>query len=615
MATSADSSFAASAPEQGSGRKRSFEEARGDTDDAIENGDGPRKRSRESTPEDAKKDSAAVPGSDNVSEPDPKDPVPATPKDLATDESSPGTFDSPDVEVIVISDSEPEDFNAPHGIIEIIEISSDSESESESESELEVAKVPVSVDVIPISDSESESEEEAQTPALSHAHEGGLDSSELKSPGLSVSRENTPESEILGAQVEHPARNLSEASSSDWSSDQETWCFVEREDTPESKIPGAQTEKPARSPSEASSSGWSSGQETWFFVESDNTNTYSQDPKKLDTADAMNDDDAKALPKKRSLEQLQEEGAKEAEKTENKRHRDNSQERETQTANAFAKSAFANAAASSPFASLGGSTSTSTAEKPASTSAFASSALSSFAGSDNSPFGSLGSSKSSVFKSGSGMSGFGSSSTSGFGSLKSGFAGVSGGFAAAAKSGGLTNFASPNAPVTLGGESKPSKPIGADESGDEGSDSESGEETTAFEADKTDERFYEQTIETGEEEEENLFTCKGKLFHFSSGEWKERGVGTFKVNSRTSETGKQHGRMIMRADGALRVMLNSPVFKGMTFGDAKNQEPTSKQILLASNEEGRTVPLLLRVGNEALAKDLYVIIKDLLDGE
>ncbi|KAJ5896402.1 uncharacterized protein N7473_005801 [Penicillium subrubescens] len=339
------------------------------------------------------------------------------------------------------------------------------------------------------------------------------------------------------------------------------------------------------------------------------------DPKTHNTTDAMNEDDAKALKKKRSLEQLEEEGAKKLEETEKKRHRDNSQERETQTANVFAQSAFATAAASSPFAMLGGSSSTSTTEKPASTSAFASSALSSFAGSEKSPFGSFGSSKPSVFKSGSGMSGFGSSSTSGFGSLKSGFAGVGGGFAAAGKSGGLTNFASPNAPATLGGEPKPAKPIRADESGDEGSDNDEGEETSAFEADKTDERFYEQTIETGEEEEENLFACKGKLFHFGSGEWKERGVGTFKINARKSDDGKQHGRMIMRADGALRVMLNSPVFKGMTFGDAKNQEPTSKQIFLASNEEGRTVPLLLRVGNEALAKDLYVVIKDLLDGE
>ncbi|EPS28910.1 hypothetical protein PDE_03856 [Penicillium oxalicum 114-2] len=339
-----------------------------------------------------------------------------------------------------------------------------------------------------------------------------------------------------------------------------------------------------------------------------------------DSAKTMKEEEVQVIKKKRSLDQVEDEGAKKSEETETKRHRDNSQEREAQTANAFAKSAFGSAAASSPFASLGSSNltaaSTSTSEKPAPTSAFASSALGSFAGSETSPFGSFGASSPSVFKSGTSTSAFGSSSTSGFGSLKNGFAGVGGGFAAAAKTGGLSNFASPAAASPLGGEIKPStsKPLGADDSADEGSDDDEGEGTNTFEADKTDERFYEQTISTGEEEEENVFSCKGKLFHFS-GEWKERGVGTFKVNVRNDEEGKRHGRMIMRADGALRVMLNSPVFKGMTFGDAKNEEPSSKQIFLASNEEGRTVPLLLRVGNENLAKDLYGIIKSLLDDE
>lgn len=96
--------------------------------------------------------------------------------------------------------------------------------------------------------------------------------------------------------------------------------------------------------------------------------------------------------------------------------------------------------------------------------------------------------------------------------------------------------------------------------------------------------------------------------------------------------------MIMRADGALRVMLNSPVFEGMNYGDAKNKAPTSKQIFLASTEEGRTVPLLLRVScttlycclhldlarsltrfpktpNESHALDLYRTIRKLLTGE
>lgn len=58
--------------------------------------------------------------------------------------------------------------------------------------------------------------------------------------------------------------------------------------------------------------------------------------------------------------------------------------------------------------------------------------------------------------------------------------------------------------------------------------------------------------------------------------------------------------MIMRADGALRVMLNSPIFKGMNYGDANNESPSNKQILLASVEDGKTVPLLLRVSHGPL---------------
>ncbi|KAJ5805060.1 hypothetical protein N7474_010947, partial [Penicillium riverlandense] len=289
------------------------------------------------------------------------------------------------------------------------------------------------------------------------------------------------------------------------------------------------------------------------------------------------------------------------EEPEKKKHRDNSQERDTAaTNNAFAASAFGNISSTSPFAALGSAKpKTTTEEQPASTSAFASSSLAGFASSAQSPFGSLGASSSSVFKptDSTPKGGLASpSKTSGFGGLGSGFSGVGGGFGAAAKPGGLTSFASPNAPTTFG-ESK-AKAFGAEESEDDetGNDEDEDEPTAgAFEEEKTDERFFQQTIETGEEEEENLFACKAKLFHFSDKEWKERGIGTFKINTKKDSDGKLGARMIMRADGAFRVMLNSPVFKGMNFGDAEGAEPASKQILLASLEEGRTVPLLLRV--------------------
>ena len=58
---------------------------------------------------------------------------------------------------------------------------------------------------------------------------------------------------------------------------------------------------------------------------------------------------------------------------------------------------------------------------------------------------------------------------------------------------------------------------------------------------------------------------------------------------------KKAARLIMRADGVGRVMLNTPIFKGMTVGDAAGKEPKSKQIHLASLESGRSVPTLLRV--------------------
>lgn len=105
------------------------------------------------------------------------------------------------------------------------------------------------------------------------------------------------------------------------------------------------------------------------------------------------------------------------------------------------------------------------------------------------------------------------------------------------------------------------------------------------------------TVETGEEQEKTYFSSKAKLFQFSDKEWRERGIGTFKVNRKQKDNEDEDipPRLIMRADGVLRVMLNTPIFKGMAVGDPQCNEPKSKQIHLASLENGRSVPILLRV--------------------
>lgn len=217
-----------------------------------------------------------------------------------------------------------------------------------------------------------------------------------------------------------------------------------------------------------------------------------------------------------------------------------------------------------------------------------------------------------------GTSGFG------FGGLPSGSS-----FATplAGTSGKVTSFASPNLPSSLSDPKDKDTAFGAPKTDKAEPTKETdaepkGDTNDTFVAEKTDERFHAKTgtcsfigtpritrsgpanldtplltpkVETGEENETTKFSAKGKLFYFDEGRWKERGVGTFKVNTTTDSDGKLSARMIMRADGALRVTLNSAMFHDMNFGGQDKTRPTTRDIFLASNEDGKVGHLLLRV--------------------
>ena len=116
-------------------------------------------------------------------------------------------------------------------------------------------------------------------------------------------------------------------------------------------------------------------------------------------------------------------------------------------------------------------------------------------------------------------------------------------------------------------------------------------------------------VETGEESEVTIFSCKAKLFHYDK-EWKERGIGTFKLNVNeglafdfghgngdisTGAGAEKKARFIMRTEGVHRVVLNTPVFKGMKVGSNEAKEPTGKMLNLSAVENGKFVPLLLKV--------------------
>lgn len=149
------------------------------------------------------------------------------------------------------------------------------------------------------------------------------------------------------------------------------------------------------------------------------------------------------------------------------------------------------------------------------------------------------------------------------------------------------------------------------------------------------------TVDTGEEGEEVHFSARARLYFFDQS-WKERGTGVIKVNIRASDDedtesrepdpeaqapgGRRKARLLMRADATHKVLLNTPVFKGMKFGASDGSEPTGKLMHLQSLENGK--PLLLQIkvstppqlavptntiqiGKEEVLKELYHRLREL----
>ncbi|KAF2223900.1 hypothetical protein BDZ85DRAFT_262392 [Elsinoe ampelina] len=273
-----------------------------------------------------------------------------------------------------------------------------------------------------------------------------------------------------------------------------------------------------------------------------------------------------------------------------------------------------------------------------------------------SAFGS-GTSTGSAFGSGAGTgSAFGgTSSGSAFGS-SSGFGGgiksgsvFGGGFGGAGGS-KLSTFAS-SAGATFGGSKKPAKAFGAPTGGDEeeaGSEGEGDDEDAdkrvkspiASEEEKRDERFYAQELETGEENERTEYTCRAKLYNFvpsnpadesSKKEWKERGLGTLRLNvqdalsssaadleagegAKADDDEDKHvrARLVMRADGSHRVILNTPIKKELRFGSVKGEAPVGGYIYFMGSIDGRPKLELLQLKiRQQFAMELYEHIQGL----
>ncbi|KAK5138441.1 hypothetical protein LTR08_000027 [Meristemomyces frigidus] len=256
--------------------------------------------------------------------------------------------------------------------------------------------------------------------------------------------------------------------------------------------------------------------------------------------------------------------------------------------------------------------------------------------------------------------GFGSSSSGfgklggggGLGSTGSGFGGSTGGFGSSTNGfslggGGLTSFASGKPSSSLiGGASSSKSTFGAPAKNEVDDDDDGGDDDAGFKSplsqgevpDKQDERFYQQRVETGEEGEETVYSCRAKLYNFAAGlengkkEWRERGLGILRLNVSRSpaedaegdeESGAVGGervkaRFLMRADGSHRVVLNTPVHKALSFGSSTGGEPVGGFMLFMGTigdgmaAEGKEGLELLQIKvKQQYALELYERVKAL----
>ena len=130
-------------------------------------------------------------------------------------------------------------------------------------------------------------------------------------------------------------------------------------------------------------------------------------------------------------------------------------------------------------------------------------------------------------------------------------------------------FGDANKPVQLFG--KPAADA-EDDDGDEGDEDAEGVTDKYY---KPVVKLKEEDVKTGEEEEECIFASEGALCEFVAEEgkgstWKERGR-EMRIN-----LGKNGGaRMVMRAKGNFRLILNAAMWKDMKFSKMEGGERVS----------------------------------------
>lgn len=115
-------------------------------------------------------------------------------------------------------------------------------------------------------------------------------------------------------------------------------------------------------------------------------------------------------------------------------------------------------------------------------------------------------------------------------------------------------------------------------------------------------------VPTGEDEENELFKMRAKLFRFDSAadppEWKERGTGDMKLLQQKDHLGKI--RVLMRRDKTLKICANHFVQPWMLLEAMKGSDRAWMWMVQAdyADEEAKSETLAIRFANTENAKKI-----------
>jgi Ran-binding protein 3 len=108
-------------------------------------------------------------------------------------------------------------------------------------------------------------------------------------------------------------------------------------------------------------------------------------------------------------------------------------------------------------------------------------------------------------------------------------------------------------------------------------------------------KYEEVEVITGEEDENNILEINCKLFTFDKNNWEERGRGMLRLNDT-----KNSSRVVFRASGSLRVLLNTKV-----WSDQMCQKPSAKSLRLTAFDTTGVMKVYLVMGRNEDIQSLF----------